>query len=65
MSLVKNRPSEDGSENGSDDGDPETNNNLFPLDQTALARIHYVKALKPAQVIELHCIEMIFKICRS
>ncbi|CAJ0936962.1 unnamed protein product, partial [Mesorhabditis belari] len=49
VSLVKNRLSEDGSENGSDEGDPETNNNLFPLDQTALSRIHYVKALKPAQ----------------
>lgn len=51
VTLVKNRPSEDGSENGSDEGDLESNNNsVFPLDQNALARIHFVKALKPAQV---------------
>ncbi|VDL79415.1 unnamed protein product [Nippostrongylus brasiliensis] len=51
VTLVKNRPSEDGSENGSDEGDVESNNNsVFPLDQNALARIHFVKALKPAQV---------------
>ncbi|KAK5984010.1 Egalitarian [Trichostrongylus colubriformis] len=50
VTLVKNRPSEDGSENGSDEGDLESNNNsVFPLDQNALARIHFVKALKPAQ----------------
>lgn len=50
VTLVKNRPSEDGSENGSDEGDLENNNSVFPLDQNALARIHFVKALKPAQV---------------
>ncbi|GMR47719.1 hypothetical protein PMAYCL1PPCAC_17914, partial [Pristionchus mayeri] len=50
VSLVKNRPPEYGSENGSDDGSSENNNNaLFPLDQNALTRIHFVKALKPAQ----------------
>ncbi|CAD6194617.1 unnamed protein product [Caenorhabditis auriculariae] len=50
VSLVKNRPNEEGSENGSDEGDVETNNNnMFPLDQNALSRIHFVKALKPAQ----------------
>ncbi|PAV90770.1 hypothetical protein WR25_12498 [Diploscapter pachys] len=49
VSLVKNRP-EDGSENGSDEGDNESNNNtMFPLDQNALGRIYFVKALKPAQ----------------
>lgn len=48
---MKNRPPEYGSENGSDDGSSENNNNaLFPLDQNALSRIHFVKALKPAQV---------------
>ncbi|KAE9416669.1 hypothetical protein Angca_002632 [Angiostrongylus cantonensis] len=50
VTLVKNRPAEDGSENGSEEGDVESNNNsVFPLDQNALARIHFVKALKPAQ----------------
>ena len=50
VSLVKNKPSEDGSENGSDEADTESNNNIFPLDQNALNRIHFVKSLKPAQV---------------
>lgn len=49
VSLVKNRPNEEGSENGSDEGDETNNNGMFPLDQSALTRIHFVKALKPAQ----------------
>ncbi|EFP03951.1 hypothetical protein CRE_28761 [Caenorhabditis remanei] len=49
VSLVKNRPNEEGSENGSDEGDETNNNGMFPLDQSSLTRIHFVKALKPAQ----------------
>ncbi|VDM61460.1 unnamed protein product [Angiostrongylus costaricensis] len=59
VTLVKNRPAEDGSENGSEEGDVESNNNsVFPLDQNALARIHFVKALKPAQ-------ELVGKLCQD
>ncbi|CAI4227863.1 unnamed protein product [Auanema sp. JU1783] len=50
VSLVKNRPSEDGSENGSEEEQLENNNNhIFPLDQNALSKIHYVKALRQAK----------------
>lgn len=59
VTLVKNRLSEDGSENGSEEGDLESNNNsVFPLDQNALSRIHFVKALKPAQ-------ELVAKLCQD
>lgn len=59
VTLVKNRLAEDGSENGSEEGDLESNNNsVFPLDQNALARIHFVKSLKPAQ-------ELVGKLCQD